>query len=195
MFTLIVPKDFTSPEQRLTWTIVANGQTTSIPLRLHPDYVISPFVDVAVKNMPPVLRFEENGASIQGPIALLSAASTRSTSIASPLVTHRVRKRRCEVRERHDGDAGQAAAAGAAGVVEVSRSRPRDVRKRRSRRWRFSRVAASTCPSAERRRRRARFSEPGEYVLHVTAMDYSGEGGGGEVCCWTTAMVKVSVTP
>jgi hypothetical protein len=42
---------------------------------------------------------------------------------------------------------------------------------------------------------RARFSEPGEYVLHVTAMDYSGEGGGGEVCCWTTAMVKVSVTP
>ena len=23
----------------------------------------------------------------------------------------------------------------------------------------------------------------------------SGEGGSGEVCCWTTAMVKVSVTP
>jgi len=41
----------------------------------------------------------------------------------------------------------------------------------------------------------AKFSEPGEYVLHVIAMDYSGEGGGGEVCCWTTAMVKVSVTP
>ena len=41
----------------------------------------------------------------------------------------------------------------------------------------------------------AKFSEPGEYVLHVTANDYSGEGGGGEVCCWTTAMVKVAVTP
>jgi hypothetical protein len=41
----------------------------------------------------------------------------------------------------------------------------------------------------------AKFSEPGDYVLHITAMDYSGEGGGGEVCCWTTAMVKVSVTP
>ena len=40
-----------------------------------------------------------------------------------------------------------------------------------------------------------RFSEPGEYALHVTAIDYSGEGGGGEVCCWTTAIVKVSVTP
>ena len=41
----------------------------------------------------------------------------------------------------------------------------------------------------------ARFSEPGDYVLHVTANDYSGEGGSGEVCCWTTAMVKVSVSP
>jgi hypothetical protein len=41
----------------------------------------------------------------------------------------------------------------------------------------------------------ARFSEPGEYALHVTALDYSGIGGSGEVCCWTTAMMKVSVTP
>lgn len=40
----------------------------------------------------------------------------------------------------------------------------------------------------------ARFSAPGEYILHVTAEDYSGDGGGGEVCCWTTAMVKVVVT-
>ena len=39
------------------------------------------------------------------------------------------------------------------------------------------------------------FSEPGEYVLHVNAKDYSGEGGSGEVCCWTTATGKVTVTP
>ena len=39
-----------------------------------------------------------------------------------------------------------------------------------------------------------KFSEPGEYVLHVVANDYSGEGGSGEVCCWTTALVKVTVT-
>ena len=40
----------------------------------------------------------------------------------------------------------------------------------------------------------AKFSEPGEYVLQVTANDYSGEGGSGEVCCWTTSLVKVTVT-
>jgi hypothetical protein len=41
----------------------------------------------------------------------------------------------------------------------------------------------------------ATFKEAGDYVLHVTANDYSGEGGSGEVCCWTTALVKVTVTP
>jgi hypothetical protein len=41
----------------------------------------------------------------------------------------------------------------------------------------------------------AKFSAPGEYLLHAYATDYSGEGGGGEVCCWTTAIVKVTVTP
>src|SRR4051794_25333108 len=39
MFVVPVPKGFTA-EQRLIWTIAANGQTSSIPLRLHPDYVI-----------------------------------------------------------------------------------------------------------------------------------------------------------
>jgi hypothetical protein len=41
----------------------------------------------------------------------------------------------------------------------------------------------------------ATFAAPGDYVLHVIGNDYSGNGGGGEVCCWTTAMVKVTVTP
>jgi hypothetical protein len=41
----------------------------------------------------------------------------------------------------------------------------------------------------------ATFSEPGEYVLHVVANDWSGDGGGGFQCCWTNAQVKVSVKP
>jgi hypothetical protein len=38
-----------------------------------------------------------------------------------------------------------------------------------------------------------KFGEPGDYVLHVTVNDYSGDGGGGFQCCWTTGLVKVSV--
>jgi hypothetical protein len=41
----------------------------------------------------------------------------------------------------------------------------------------------------------ATFSQAGDYVLHVTVNDYSGDGGGGFQCCWTTGLVKVSVTP
>jgi hypothetical protein len=37
------------------------------------------------------------------------------------------------------------------------------------------------------------FSQPGDYVLHVTANDDSGNGGGGSGCCWTTAMIRVGV--
>jgi hypothetical protein len=40
---------------------------------------------------------------------------------------------------------------------------------------------------------RVTFSEPGQYVLHVVANDYSGDGGGGFQCCWTSGQVKVSV--
>jgi len=32
-------------------------------------------------------------------------------------------------------------------------------------------------------------------VLHLDVEDLSGRGGGGEVCCFTTALVKVTVTP
>jgi hypothetical protein len=38
------------------------------------------------------------------------------------------------------------------------------------------------------------FSQPGDYMLHLTANDLSGNGGGGSGCCWTTAIVKVAVT-
>jgi len=30
-------------------------------------------------------------------------------------------------------------------------------------------------------------------VLHVIANDYSGDGGGGFGCCWSTALLKVAV--
>lgn len=41
----------------------------------------------------------------------------------------------------------------------------------------------------------ATFSEPGEYWLRAQVNDSSGDGGGGDQCCWTTAHVKVLVTP
>lgn len=193
MFTIAVPKDFT-PEQRLTWTIAANGQTTSIPLRLHPDYVVSPFTDTAVRNTPPVVSFEQNGRGVQGPIAQLATAPSRSTSVNAPLTL--------TVFARDD-------ARYASGTMALPVKPPPPVQLLWSKYRGPGRVmfdhaepslealtgGAVNVPFSGRATATARFSEPGEYVLHVTAMDYSGEGGGGEVCCWTTAMVKVTVVP
>ena len=41
----------------------------------------------------------------------------------------------------------------------------------------------------------ATFSEPGAYTLRVVGNDASGDGGGGFQCCWTNALVKVTVSP
>ena len=41
----------------------------------------------------------------------------------------------------------------------------------------------------------ATFDAPGEYVLRVQGNDQSGDGGGGEQCCWTNGHVKVTVKP
>lgn len=39
----------------------------------------------------------------------------------------------------------------------------------------------------------ATFSAPGEYWLRAQVNDSSGDGGGGDQCCWTTAHVRVNV--
>jgi hypothetical protein len=39
----------------------------------------------------------------------------------------------------------------------------------------------------------ATFSTPGEYWLRAQVNDSSGDGGGGDQCCWTTAHVVVRV--
>ncbi len=39
----------------------------------------------------------------------------------------------------------------------------------------------------------ATFSTPGESIVRAQVNDTSGDGGGGEQCCWTTAHVRVIV--
>src|SRR4051812_19861105 len=84
MFVIPAPKEF-KPADSITWTIVANRQSTSIPFRLHPDYVMSPLSEIAVGNTPPVLKFEAAGKSFQGPLAIPASAVSMTASIAAPL--------------------------------------------------------------------------------------------------------------
>ena len=39
----------------MTWTLIANGKTTAIPMGLNIDYIVEPFGRPAMGNTPPIL--------------------------------------------------------------------------------------------------------------------------------------------
>jgi len=193
MFTITVPKEFT-PQQKLTWTLTANGETTQIPLRMNLDYNVAPFTDVAVGNKPPFIKFAATGTPVMGPIASIAKAVPMKASLSTPL----------ELPVWATDDAKYSSGSNAPmrnapppvelvwskyrgpGTITFDKAKPKlDVIKGGKVNEPFEGKALTT----------AKFSEAGEYVLHAMATDYSGFGGGGEVCCWTTQMVKVTVTP
>jgi hypothetical protein len=194
IFTVTVPREF-APTEKLVWTLVVNGRTTSIPLRLNESYNISPFGEEAVVgNRPPVVRFEKKGPTIVGPIAATAKAIERATSVSTPLsldiwadddakytsgTNEPMRRSLPPVAIHWSMYRGP-------GEVTFDHAEPAlDV-------LRGGKVGE---PYSGRGVTTATFSEPGEYILHAIVSDYSGLGGGGEVCCWTNAMVKVTVTP
>src|SRR5207248_1140597 len=83
VFTITVPKDF--GDKRLTWTITANGQTTSIPLHLDPLWIVEPFEDAGVGNTPPVVRFQAGGTAFTGPPRGIAASLKVKADEALPL--------------------------------------------------------------------------------------------------------------
>jgi hypothetical protein len=169
IFIVPAPREF-KPTDSYTWTLSANGQTTSIPFRLHPD--------------------DQNGKTVQGPLAQMSAAPARTASVGTPFpldiwasddmkftsgtnapmstprppVTLTISKYR------------------GPGTVKVDKPKPA-----------VEKIAGGAAPFNGKATTTVTFSEPGDYVLHVIANDYSGDGGQGFGCCWTTALVKVTV--
>ena len=190
MFAVKVPADF--GDNKITWTIVANGKTTVIPASLKPDYEISPFVEAAVGNTPPVLTFRTRRA-----FRARSARPHHRTKRESgrSAAADCVGLRRCEVHFFVRRQAGK---------PRTSSDRTLDALPRARR----GLILEQTGPAVEKIERKdsaavfngkatttATFSQPGEYILHIVANDYSGEGGRGFQCCWTNGQVKVSVQP
>jgi hypothetical protein len=175
VFTIVVPKDF--GKNRLTWTIVANGQTTTIPMHLDPLWIIAPFKDVALGNTPPTLRFDPKGQTYTGPPK--GVAATYSATTTSPLALN--------VWSTDDGiRAPEARRPAQLMTVQWSKFRgPGDVN--------FSKDEPAVDEKTGQSTTSASFSAPGEYLLRVQINDATGEGGGGFQCCWTNAHVKVTV--
>lgn len=176
VFTITVPKDFGT--NRLTWTLVANGQTTVIPLHLDPLWLVEPLKDAALGNTPPVVRFDPTGAAQQGP-----PNGTAASFVAS---TARVLELPLWVTD--DGIRAPEAARRPAALATVAWSKfrgPGNVT--------FDPPTPARDEKTGHASTTAAFSAPGEYILRVQANDATGDGGGGFQCCWTNAHVKVTV--
>ena len=176
VFTIVVPKDF--GDKRLTWTITANGQTTSIPLNLNPLWVVAPFKD-ASGNAAPVVRFEPGGRTFEGPPRGAAQALKAGVGEAIALTAW--------VTDENSTRAQRGGGRGGTAPVSISWSLfrgPADV------------MFDNARPRAEpdgKAAVTAKFGAPGEYILRVQANNLTGDGGGGFQCCWTNVHVKVNV--
>jgi hypothetical protein len=83
VFTIRVPNDLGA--KKLTWTLVANGQTNTVTLHTIKEWVLEPFEDPASKNTPPVIRFDERGPAFTGPPTSIAARLTASPAEPLPL--------------------------------------------------------------------------------------------------------------
>jgi hypothetical protein len=185
IFTIHEPKDFAG--KRLTWTIVSNGKTTSIPLDVDTLWEVSPFVE-ASQNTPPYIGFSETGPFVNGPIGT-STSMSATTGTPLPLTvwvaddaklppgSPKPRTPAVTVTwTMYRGPAGVTFSAAKPKVEEAQFKAPEGSV--------FTGKASTT----------ATFTAPGDYVLNVQGNDWSGEGGRGFQCCWSNAKVKVSVT-
>jgi hypothetical protein len=198
MFVYTVPKEFPK-QQKLKWVLRVNGITTSVPFYMSPDYNISPFQSSEESagggyNYPPILRvLTEGAARVAGPLAAPARSISRTAAVGVSLPL--------DVWADDDAKYSSGAStpmrnAGAPvqllwskyrgpGEVTFTETRPKLETSKGGKPDEAYSGRASTA---------ATFSAPGQYMLHVTANDYSGNGGGGSGCCWTTAIVQVSVT-
>jgi hypothetical protein len=186
-FVVTVPKDF--GEKKITWTIVANGKTTSVPVSLNPMWVISPFIE-ATGNTPPFIGFQESGPFLQGPPR--DIAYSLEGAVEAPVALNVWVADDAKIPPPFEAYAKMLPMISVIwskfrgpGEVKFASEKPK-VEKTD---FKAPTGAAYTGKSSTT----ATFSEPGDYLLEVVANDISGVGGGGFQCCWTTAQVKVTV--
>lgn len=183
-----VPKDF--GDKKITWTLTANGKTVSVPFGLTKGYQIEPYLDAAMGNKPPVIRFSEKGEALTGP-PKLAAAAMISGVVGEPVTL--------SYWVTDDGNeetpTGGSAAAPPPGGAAGPPRRPRVSTTLTKYRGPGTVTFADSTPAIEKDKvtTTATFSMPGEYWVRVEGNDSSGVGGGGFQCCWTTAYIKVNV--
>ena len=188
-----VPKDF--GDKKLVWTITANGKTVSIPFGVVKGYQIEPFLDAAMGNKPPTIKFSETGLALQGPPAPLAQANVINGAVGESVA---IKYWITDDGNEEPPTGGSAAAPPPAGAApQGPPRRPRVSTTLTKYRGPGEIKFADNTPPIEKEmvNTTATFSLPGEYIIRVEGNDSSGVGGGGFQCCWTTAYIKAVIKP
>ncbi len=185
-----VPKDF--GDKKLTWTLTANGKTVSVPFGITKGYQIEPYLDAAMGNKPPVLKFSEKGEALTGPPKPLSAAPVVTGAVGEAIpISFWITD---DGHEETPTGGGAVVAPPPAGAFGPPR-RPRVSATVSKYRGPGTVTFADSTPAIEKDKvsTTATFSMPGDYIIRLEGNDASGIGGGGFQCCWSTAYMKVTV--
>jgi hypothetical protein len=231
VFSITVPKDFGT--KKLTWTLTANGHTSTVQFWLNPKYWIDFYKNGANGNEPPRIKFSPTGPELIGPprekfVQTLTATvgqpldltawaadqppttvfeaegggggagaanrETRKPPVNEPLPAV-IGGRVISGTPAAPGGGGAAAAAarekrGDIQVVWKKYRGPGDVKIAQET---INLVNGGDAKKFLEAKTTATFSAPGTYWLRAQVNDSSGNGGGGDQCCWTTAHVVVNV--
>jgi hypothetical protein len=231
VFAITVPKDFGT--KKLTWTLTANGHTSTVQFWLNPKYWIDFYKNGANGNEPPRIKFSPTGPELIGPprekfVQTLTATvgqpldltawaadqppttvfeaegggggagaanrETRKPPVNEPLPAV-IGGRVISGTPAAPGGGGAAAAAarekrGDIQVVWKKYRGPGDVKIAQET---INLVNGGDAKKFLEAKTTATFSAPGTYWLRAQVNDSSGNGGGGDQCCWTTAHVVVNV--
>ena len=188
-----VPKDF--GDKKLVWTITANGKTVSIPFGVVKGYQIEPFLDAAMGNKPPTIKFSATGPALQGPPAPLAQANVINGAVGESVA---IKYTITDDGNEEPPTGGSAAAPPPAGAPPQGPPRRARVSTTLTKYRGPGEIKfADSTPAIEKDmvNTTATFSLPGEYIIRVEGNDSSGVGGGGFQCCWTTAYIKAVIKP
>ena len=181
VFLVTVPASYADGQQRVTWTITANGKTHSIPARVGYAALQLDYGPRAMGSEPPMVSFSASGPEGQHIQGIWS--EPRVATVGSPMEINIWMR---EVSERASYDERNADIKpavtwikyqGPAGAVTFDPGRIALEEKEGQ---------ATTSVT---------FTEPGEYVLRGRVDNFgANDSTPGDQCCWTNTYVPVTVT-
>ena len=194
VFTVNVPANF--GKNRVVWTLKLRGRSYSVPGHMASKNYQLPEITAAASgraSVAPVVKFEPTGPEGRGKSGVWA---NRTASVGKPLdlqISVPPPPKGTELDAVSMDDPDDSPAAGDKGpkriwwVFWAQHQGPGSVA--------FEPQASDVLPGDDKVSTKATFSEPGEYVLRVQAIDDPTENGSYEYhCCWTNGYVKVTVT-